>query len=127
MNIYITTADVETIKGVDWYGTGDPDQAVLEANVWMQAYGVPVIDPTPDDVLQAGAILAVEAANGRLYADQSANIKRKMVKADTVQTETEYQDYSYSSSGAITLAKALLASYVTSSVFGAGVIMLKRL
>lgn len=112
MNTYITTAQVEAIKGPEWYGTGDPDQAVLEANVWMTAYGVPVKDPQEDAVTQAGAILAVEAANGRLYADSAGTIKRKAVKADTVESETEYMDGSAPSSGALSLVYAMLRPYV---------------
>ena len=113
MNTYITPAQVEAIKGPEWYGTGDPAQAVLEANVWMTAYGVPVKDPQEDAVTQAGAILAVEAANGRLYADSAGNIKRKAVKADTVESETEYQDGSAATSGALSLVRAMLRPYVT--------------
>lgn len=123
---YITTADVETIKGVDWYGDADPSASVLQANVWMQSYGVRKEDPTPDDVKQAGAILAVMAADGALYADSKGAVKRKRVKADTVETETEYQAWSQASTGQLALAKALLAPYVTASTFGANVRYLTR-
>ena len=124
MNTYITTADVEAIKGVDWYGTGSPDDAVMQANVWLQAYGVPVEDPTSDAVLQAGAVLAVEAANGRLYADSAGQVKRKAVKADTVESETEYQDGSAATSGALSLVYALLRPYAKSG--GAAQIPVRR-
>lgn len=112
MTEYITASDVEAILGAGWEGTGDATRAVLEANAWMSARGVIASDPVEDDIKQAGAYLAESAAQGSLYADRKGAIKRKRVKADTVESETEYQDGASSSAGVMRLVIDLLRPYL---------------
>jgi hypothetical protein len=109
---YITKADVDSILGTGWEGTGDADRAVLEANAWMTAKGVRASDPVEADIKQAGAYLAQEAASGQLYGDRTQALKRKRVKADTVESETEYQDFTSTSSGVMRLVLDLLRPYL---------------
>lgn len=125
MATYVTVDDVDTILGVGWAGTGDPDRAVMEANAWLTAYGVPLHEPVEPDIKQAGALLTKEAAQGALYADSAGDIKRKSVKAGSVETETEYADGSRATTGVIKLVKSLLRPFT--SPFGASVTLLKRL
>lgn len=110
MTEYVTAADVESVLGAGWEGTGDAATAVLEANTWMTARGVSESDS--DSITTAGAYLAQMAAQGVLYADRQAAIKRKRVKADTVESETEYQDGAVASTGKLRLVMDLLRPYL---------------
>ncbi len=112
MATYIEKADVDTILGAGWEGTGDATRAVLEANAWLTSRGVIASDPVEDDIKQAGAYLAERAAAGNLYADTAGNVKRKSVSAGSVSTETEYMDGSTSSAGIMRLVLDLLRPYL---------------
>lgn len=114
MNEYITKADVDTLLGAGWEGTGDATQAVLEANIWLTAKGLPVNDPVDDAIQRAGALLAREAAHDRLYIDTTGSVKRKRVKADTVESETEYATGDNPRSGAMRLVHDLLRPWLAS-------------
>lgn len=109
---YITVTDVNDVLGAGWEGTGDADRAVLEANAWMTSRGVMASDPVEQDIKTAGAYLAKESANGKLYADRTPALKRKRVKGDTVESEREYQDGATSSSGIMRLVLDLLRPYL---------------
>ncbi len=110
---YITVAIVDDLLGAGWQGDGDADQAVLEANVWLTARNLPD-SPVPSAVERAGALLAREAANDRLYADRQPNLKRKMVDADGVRSEREYMDGSTASGGTMRLILDLLRPWLAS-------------
>tara|TARA_R110000851_G_scaffold33896_4_gene90405 strand:+ start:10010 stop:10384 length:375 start_codon:yes stop_codon:yes gene_type:complete len=112
MTTYITRADVDSILGAGWEGAGDATRAVLEANVWMTAKGVKASDPVESDIVQAGAYLAQMAALNTLYADVDPIVKRERVKADTVESETEYMDGSTLSNGRLRLINDLLRPYL---------------
>lgn len=114
---YITTADVDAALGTGWNGTANADECVLKANAWLQTRGVILNDDgtTPADVITAGAYLALLAATGALYADSTGNIKSRRVKADTVESETVYQDGASANSGQIELINALIAPYSRSA------------
>lgn len=114
MNEYITKADVDTLLGAGWEGTGDATQAVLEANIWLTAKGMPVNDPVDDAIQRAGAYLAREAANDRLYTDATGSVKRKRVKADSVESEKEYTSGDNRRSGALRLVYDLLRPWLGS-------------
>lgn len=108
---YVTVAIVDDLLGSGWQGDGDPEQGVLEANVWLSARGLPH-DPAPDAVKRAGALLAREAAHDRLYADSVGAVKRKRVKADTVESETEYVGGDNRQSGIMRLVFDLLRPWL---------------
>lgn len=112
MTDYITVADVDAELAAGWEGEGDKDEAVMQANAWLTARGVIAGDPVESDIVKAGSLLAKEAANGRLYADTKGEVKRKRVKAETVESDTEYQDGSRGRSGVITLVMDLLQPYL---------------
>lgn len=113
MTDYITVAIVDDLLGSGWQGDGDATQAVLEANVWLSSRNLPN-DPVPNAVERAGALLAREAANERLYADRQPNLKRKLVDADGVRSEREYMDGSTSSNGTMRLILDLLRPWLSS-------------
>ncbi|KJZ13505.1 hypothetical protein TW86_11350 [Halomonas sp. S2151] len=113
MTEYITVADVDALLPAGWEGDGDKTRAVLEANAWLSARGVMTSDPVEDDIKQAGAYLAQDAATGNLYGDRDPALKRKMVEAKGVKTEKEYQDGAVISSGTLRLVNDLLQPYLT--------------
>jgi len=121
---YITKATVDDLLGTGWEGTGDDDEAIIMANAWLSERQVRLNDDdtTPADVERAGAYLAELAAADSLYADEGARVKRKRVKADTVESETEYQDGAAPSSGRFRFIRALINPY-TAAVGGANFVV----
>lgn len=114
MTTYITVGDVDATLPPGWEGDGDKDRAVLEANTWLTSRGVASPTPTPDAVIQAGAALAKAAASGELYGDVEPALKRKRVKADTVESEKEWQDGAKARPGYLALVADLLRPYLPS-------------
>ena len=112
MTDYITVADVDDLLPIGWEAAGDKTRAVLEANTWLTSRGVMASEPVEYAVRQAGAYLAERAASGSLYADNDPALKRKRVKAGSVESENEYQDGSTPSSGAMRLVIDLLRPFL---------------
>lgn len=123
---YVTQSDVDTILGAGWEGSGDPVLAVQQANDWLLARSIPLPDNTtqPDRIKRAGAYLAKMAAAGTLYADTRGDVKRKRVKAGSVESETEFQDGTKAVAGEQKYVEDLLRPWL--SPFGS-VRILKRL
>jgi len=111
MTDYITVADVDQILGASWAEEADKAAAVLQANTWMTARAVVASDPAEEAIKTAGAYLAQESAAGTLYTDTQGDIKRTRVKADTVESETEYQDGARARSGNLSFVFDLLRPY----------------
>lgn len=109
---YVTVSDVDTALGPDWADGADKDAAAYQANAYLNAYQFKAWTDQPEAVTRAGVELARESAAGRLYADSTAAVKRKRVKADTVESETEYQDGSAPRSGALKFVDSLLTPWI---------------
>lgn len=113
---FVTVEDVDTLLGTEWNGTGDKDRAVLEANTYLSGYSFKSWEAQPDEITRAGAELAKISAQGELYADsQTGIVKRKRVKADTVETETEFADGGGNVSGALSFVHALIGPWTANS------------
>ena len=112
MTEFVTVADVDAALGAGWEGAGDKALAVEQANAYLNTLAFKAWEAQPDNVTRAGAELAKEAAAGRLYADAEGALKRKRVKADTVESEKEYQDGAVARSGALQFVDALLSPYL---------------
>ncbi len=123
MATYVIEQDVTNIFGPGWEGSGDTTLAVQQANDWLTAKGVPV-DVDDDRITRAGAYLAKMASAGTLYADTRGDIKRKRVKAGSVESETEFQDGAKAVAGDLQYVEDLLRPWL--SPFGS-VRILKRL
>jgi|SRR5690554_198626 len=121
---YITVGDVDSALPADWEGTGDKDEAVLQANAYLNTLRFKAWDTQPDAVTRAGAELARESAAGNLYQSTDGTVKRKKVKADTVESEKEYADGSIARSGSMQFVDALLEPWIVS---GGSVQLLRRL
>jgi hypothetical protein len=88
---YITVEQVDSLLGSEWADPAAKPMAVAQANDWLTARNIPP-DADDDRITRAGAYLAKMAAAGTLYADTRGDVKRKRVKADSVESETEYAD-----------------------------------
>lgn len=115
MTIYITVEQVDTLLGPNWAPDDQKARAVLMANTWLTNLGLPEFDPVPDDVIQAGAEIAREAAAGNIYGSKETGVLSKSVDADGVSSSKTYSESSRSISGGESFALALLAPYLNSS------------
>ncbi|MEE6443176.1 MULTISPECIES: hypothetical protein [Pseudomonas] len=115
MTTYITVADVDALLGSTWAPDDQKARAVLMANTWLTNLGLPEFDPVPDDVIQAGAEIAREAAAGNIYGSKETGVLSKSVDADGVSSSKTYSESSRTISAGESFALALLAPYLNSS------------
>lgn len=124
MTQYILIDDVDNVLGEAWADPAAKPMAVAQANDWLTARNIPP-DVDDDRIVRAGAFLAKMASVGTLYADSRGEVKRKRVRADSVESETEYADGSRAVLGDQKYIEDLLRPWL--NPFGASVRMLKRL
>ncbi len=115
MTIYITVEQVDNLLGPTWAPDDQKARAVLMANTWLANLGLPEFDPVPDDVIQAGAEIAREAAAGNIYGSKETGVLSKSVNADGVSSSKTYSESSRTISAGESFALALLAHYLNSS------------
>ncbi|MCO8261482.1 hypothetical protein NC656_07965 [Pseudomonas asiatica] len=115
MTIYITVEQVDVLLGPTWAPDDQKARAVLMANTWLTNLGLPEFDPVPDDVIQAGAEIAREAAAGNIYGSKETGVLSKSVNADGVSSSKTYSESSRTISAGESFALALLAHYLNSS------------
>ncbi|MFK9098263.1 hypothetical protein ACJEBH_13970 [Pseudomonas guariconensis] len=115
MTIYITVEQVDALLGPAWAPDDQKARAVLMANTWLTNLGLPEFDPVPDDVIQAGAEIAREAAAGNIYGSKETGVLSKSVNADGVSSSKTYSESSRTISAGESFALALLAHYLNSS------------
>lgn len=115
MTIYITVEQVDALLGSTWAPDDQKARAVLMANTWLTNLGLPEFDPVPDDVIQAGAEIAREAAAGNIYGSKETGVLSKSVDADGVSSSKTYAESSRTISAGESFAMALLAHYLTGS------------
>ncbi|HDS0937016.1 TPA: hypothetical protein QDZ12_000211 [Pseudomonas putida] len=115
MTTYITVEQVDALLGPTWAPDDQKARAVLMANTWLTNLGLPEFDPVPDDVIQAGAEIAREAAAGNIYGSKETGVLSKSVNADGVSSSKTYSESSRTISAGESFALALLAPYLNSS------------
>lgn len=115
MTTYITVEQVDALLGPTWAPDDQKARAVLMANTWLTNLGLPEFDPVPDDVIQAGAEIAREAAAGNIYGSKETGVLSKSVNADGVSSSKTYSESSRTISAGESFALALLAHYLNSS------------
>lgn len=115
MTIYVTVEQVDALLGPTWAPDDQKARAVLMANTWITNLGLPEFDPVPDDVIQAGAEIAREAAAGNIYGSKETGVLSKSVNADGVSSSKTYSESSRAISAGESFALALLAHYLNSS------------
>ncbi|TVP04742.1 hypothetical protein [Shewanella algae] len=119
---YITVADVDEKLGDGWADAGKKSRAVMIANVWLTNRNLPLKDADgksypdevqyPDEWIQAGAEIAMEAANGNIYGTREEGVLSKTVKADTVSSSKTFSATYRQYSNGESLALALLAPWL---------------
>lgn len=114
MTTYISVAQVDALLGANWTTEDKKPRAVLMANTWLTNLGLPVFDPVPDDVVQAGAEVAMEAAAGRIYGSKETGVTEKSVSADGVSSSKSFSESSRTISAGESFALALLSHYLGS-------------
>lgn len=114
MTTYITVADVDALLGSTWTTEDKKPRAVLMANTWLTNLGLPEFDPIPDDVIQAGAEIAREAASGNIYGAKETGVTAKSVSAGSVSSSKSFSASSSTISAGESFALALLAHYLGS-------------
>lgn len=107
---FITITDAETILGADFAPDGDKARLVLLANTWMKNEIGFVPDPVTENLKLAACEIIKGVLAGDIYSGKEQELKRKKVKADTVESEKEYQDGSFSLSSFEQIALALIAA-----------------
>nr|WP_262381946.1 hypothetical protein [Pseudomonas proteolytica] len=100
--------------GSSWAAEDKKPRAVLMANTWLTNLGLPAFDPIPDDVIQAGAEVATEAAAGRIYGSKETGVTAKSVTADGVSSSKSFSESSRTVSAGESFALALLSHYLGS-------------
>lgn len=115
MTTYITVEQVDALLGAGWAPTDQKARAVLMANTWLTNLSLPEFDPIPEDVVQAGAEIAREAAAGKIYGSKETGVLSKSVDADGVSSSKTYSESSRTISAGESFALALLAHYLNSS------------
>lgn len=114
MTTYISVAQVDALLGSTWTAEDKKARAVLMANTWLTNLGLPAFDPIPDDVIQAGAEVATEAAAGRIYGSKETGVTAKSVTADGVSSSKSFSESSRTVSAGESFAMALLSHYLGS-------------
>ena len=114
MTTYITVAQVDALLGSTWAPEDQKARAVLMANTWLTNLGLPLFDQIPDDVIQAGAEIAREAAAGNVYGSVETGVLSKSVDADGVSSSKSYSASSRKISSGESFAMALLSHYLGS-------------
>jgi len=79
MESYVSVPDVDAVLGVNWTVPEKKDRAVMIANVWMRNLGLRKVEPLPDEFKQAGAEIAREAAEGRIYGAKETGVLSQSV------------------------------------------------
>lgn len=115
MTTYITVEQVDALLGPTWAPDDQKARAVLMANTWLTNLSLPEFDPVPNDVIQAGAEIAREAAAGNIYGTKETGVLSKAVDADGVSSSKTYSESSRTISSGESFAMALLAPYLGSS------------
>lgn len=114
MTTYISVAQVDALLGSSWAAEDKKPRAVLMVNTWLTNLGLPAFDPIPDDVIQAGAEVATEAAAGRIYGSKETGVTAKSVTADGVSSSKSFSESSRTVSAGESFALALLSHYLGS-------------
>lgn len=110
---YITTTDVDALLGPGWALAFEPARAVLMANAWLsQRIRGDVASPVPQAILQAGAEIAREAAEGKLYQAAGREVTSQTVSAGGgVSVSKDYAAGSAALTAGESLALALIGPW----------------
>ncbi|HAV5325286.1 TPA: hypothetical protein JI037_15000 [Acinetobacter baumannii] len=89
---FITVDDANSILGSDFAPDSDKARLVQLANVWMKKRIGFVPDPIDPLLKDASCEIIKGILAKKIYNGKDQQLKRKKVKADSVESEKEYQD-----------------------------------
>ncbi|MFA3688931.1 hypothetical protein KWF13_16980 [Acinetobacter baumannii] len=89
---FITVDDANSILGSDFAPNSDKARLVQLANVWMKKRIGFVPDPIDPLLKDASCEIIKGILAKEIYNGKDQQLKRKKVKADSVESEKEYQD-----------------------------------
>lgn len=115
MTDFITVAQVDSLLGVDWATEDKKPRAVLMANAWLTQRVRPNLHPVPEAIVQAGAEVAREAAQGKLYGAQAREVTTTSVKAGSVATTKSFSEGSKAVTAGEAFALALIKPWASSN------------
>jgi len=107
---FITQQDAETILGLDFAPDGDKARLILLSNTWMKNQIGFVPDPIHENLKLASCEIIKGILAKMIYNGQDQVLKRKKVKADSVESEKEFQDGSIAISSFEQIALAFIDS-----------------
>ena len=89
---FITQQDAETILGLGFAPDSDKARLILLSNTWMKNQIGFVPDPIHENLKLASCEIIKGILAKVIYNGQDQVLKRKKVKADSVESEKEFQD-----------------------------------
>ena len=107
---FITQEQAEQILGVDFAPAGDKARLILLSNTWMKNQIGFVPDPIHENLKLASCEIIKGILAKMIYNGQDQVLKRKKVKADSVESEKEFQDGSIAISSFEQIALAFIDS-----------------
>ncbi|MGR3977572.1 hypothetical protein FW754_07795 [Acinetobacter sp. 1207_04] len=107
---FITQQEAESILGVDFAPDSDKARLILLSNTWMKNQIGFVPDPIHENLKLASCEIIKGILAKVIYNGQDQVLKRKKVKADSVESEKEFQDGSVALSSFEQIALAFIDS-----------------
>lgn len=107
---FITQQEAESILGVDFAPDSDKARLILLSNTWMKNQIGFVPDPIHENLKLASCEIIKGILAKMIYNGQDQVLKRKKVKADSVESEKEFQDGSIAISSFEQIALAFIDS-----------------
>lgn len=107
---FITQQDAETILGLGFAPDSDKARLILLSNTWMKNQIGFVPDPIHENLKLASCEIIKGILAKVIYNGQDQVLKRKKVKADSVESEKEFQDGSVAISSFEQIALAFIDS-----------------
>ena len=107
---FITQQDAETILGLGFAPDSDKARLILLSNTWMKNQIGFVPDPIHENLKLASCEIIKGILAKVIYNGQDQVLKRKKVKADSVESEKELQDGSVAISSFEQIALAFIDS-----------------
>ena len=107
---FITQQEAESILGADFAPDSDKARLILLSNTWMKNQIGFVPDPIHENLKLASCEIIKGILAKMIYNGQDQVLKRKKVKADSVESEKEFQDGSIALSSFEQIALAFIDS-----------------
>lgn len=115
MTEFITIAQVDTILGAAWAPDADKPRYVLMSNAWLTERIQCSLAVVPDEVIQAGALIAQSAAAGDVYSAQERETTSESVKAGSVTVSETFREGSSALTSNERFALALIRPWACGS------------